>query len=285
MSARIIDGKAVAARCRAELKARTEELKGEGITPGLAVILVGEDPASQVYVRNKHKACDELGIHSEQYTLSENTSREELLSLIAELNSREAIDGILVQLPLPGHLDQKEILSAIDPAKDVDAFHPQNVGRIVIGDYFFAPCTPSGILTLIDSTGVDMTGKECVIIGRSNIVGKPMALLALHRNATVTVCHSKTRNLPEVTRRADILISAVGKAGFVTGEMVKPGAVVVDVGMNRNAAGKLCGDVDFESVSPVAGWLTPVPGGVGPMTITMLLRSTVLSARNRRKKA
>ena len=285
MSARIIDGKAVAARCRAELKARTEELKGEGITPGLAVILVGEDPASQVYVRNKHKACDELGIHSEQYTLPKTTSREELLSLIAELNSREAIDGILVQLPLPGHLDQKEILSAIDPAKDVDAFHPQNVGRIVIGDYFFAPCTPSGILTLIDSTGVDMTGKECVIIGRSNIVGKPMALLALHRNATVTVCHSKTRNLPEVTRRADILISAVGKAGFVTGEMVKPGAVVIDVGMNRNAAGKLCGDVDFESVSPVAGWLTPVPGGVGPMTITMLLRSTVLSARNRRKKA
>ena len=253
MSAKIIDGKAVAAQCRSELKTQVDALKAEGIIPGLAVILVGEDPASQVYVRNKHKACTELGIHSEQYTLPENTDREELLSLIAELNGREEIDGILVQLPLPAHLDQKEILSAIDPEKDVDAFHPQNIGHIVIGDYFFAPCTPNGILTLIDSTGVDLSGKECVIIGRSNIVGKPMALLALHRNATVTICHSKTQNLPEVTRRADVLISAVGKAGFVTGEMVKPGAVVIDVGMNRNAAGKLCGDVDFESVSPVAG--------------------------------
>ena len=250
MSAKIIDGKAVAAQCRAELKIQVEALKAEDITPGLAVVLVGEDPASQVYVRNKHKACEELGIHSEQYTLPENTGREELLALIAELNGRKEIDGILVQL----------------------------------GDYFFAPCTPSGILALIDSTGVDMTGKECVIIGRSNIVGKPMALLALHRNATVTICHSRTQNLPEVTRRADILISAVGKAGFVTGKMVKPGAVVIDVGMNRNAAGKLCGDVDFESVSPVAGWLTPVPGGVGPMTITMLLRSTVLAAEKHHKK-
>ena len=280
MSAKIIDGKAVAAGCRAELKKQVETQKAAGIAPGLAVVLVGEDPASQVYVRNKHKACDELGIYSEQYTLPESTGREELLSLIAELNGREEIDGILVQLPLPAHLDQKEILSAIDPAKDVDAFHPQNVGHIVIGDYFFAPCTPSGILTLIDSTGVDMAGKECVI----NIVGKPMALLALHRNATVTVCHSKTKNLPEVTRRADILISAVGKAGFVTGDMVKPGAVVIDVGMNRNASGKLCGDIDSESVMPVAGWLTPVPGGVGPMTITMLLRSTVLAAEKRQKK-
>ena len=280
MSAKIIDGKAVAAGCRAELKKQVETQKAAGIAPGLAVVLVGEDPASQVYVRNKHKACDELGIYSEQYTLPESTGREELLSLIAELNGREEIDGILVQLPLPAHLDQKEILSAIDPAKDVDAFHPQNVGHIVIGDYFFAPCTPSGILTLIDSTGVDMAGKECV----SNIVGKPMALLALHRNATVTVCHSKTKNLPEVTRRADILISAVGKAGFVTGDMVKPGAVVIDVGMNRNASGKLCGDIDSESVMPVAGWLTPVPGGVGPMTITMLLRSTVLAAEKRQKK-
>ena len=248
------------------------------------MILVGEDPASQVYVRNKHRACEELGIHSEQYTLSADTDRQTLLDLITELNGREEIDGILVQLPLPGHLDEKEILSAIDPAKDVDSFHPQNVGRLVIGDYFFAPCTPSGILTLIDSAGVDLTGKECVVIGRSNIVGKPMALMLLHRNATVTVCHSKTRELPSVTRRADVLISAVGKAGFVTADMVKPGAVVIDVGMNRNQAGKLCGDVDFESVSRVAGYLTPVPGGVGPMTITMLLRSTVLSAQNRRKK-
>lgn len=284
MSAKIIDGKQVAARCREELKQQVAALRARGIIPGLAVILVGEDPASQVYVRNKHRACEELGIHSEQYTLSADTDRQTLLDLITELNGREEIDGILVQLPLPGHLDQKEILSAIDQAKDVDSFHPQNVGRLVIGDYFFAPCTPSGILTLIDSAGVDLTGKECVVIGRSNIVGKPMALMLLHRNATVTVCHSKTRDLPSVTRRADVLISAVGKAGFVTADMVKPGAVVIDVGMNRNQAGKLCGDVDFESVSRVAGYLTPVPGGVGPMTITMLLRSTVLSAQNRRKK-
>lgn len=284
MSAKIIDGKQVAARCREELKRQIAALRARGIIPGLAVILVGEDPASQVYVRNKHRACEELGIHSEQYTLPADTDRQTLLDLITELNGREEIDGILVQLPLPGHLDEKEILSAIDPAKDVDSFHPQNVGRLVIGDYFFAPCTPSGILTLIDSAGVDLTGKECVVIGRSNIVGKPMALMLLHRNATVTVCHSKTRELPSVTRRADVLISAVGKAGFVTADMVKPGAVVIDVGMNRNQAGKLCGDVDFESVSRVAGYLTPVPGGVGPMTITMLLRSTVLSAQNRRKK-
>ena len=284
MSAKIIDGKQVAARCREELKRQIAALRARGIIPGLAVILVGEDPASQVYVRNKHRACEELGIHSEQYTLPADTDRQTLLDLITELNGREEIDGILVQLPLPGHLDEKEILSAIDPAKDVDSFHPQNVGRLVIGDYFFAPCTPSGILTLIDSAGVDLTGKECVVIGRSNIVGKPMALMLLHRNATVTVCHSKTRDLPSVTRRADVLISAVGKAGIVTADMVKPGAVVIDVGMNRNQAGKLCGDVDFESVSRVAGYLTPVPGGVGPMTITMLLRSTVLSAQNRRKK-
>ena len=284
MSAKIIDGKQVAARCREELKQQVAALRARGIIPGLAVILVGEDPASQVYVRNKHRACEDLGIHSEQYTLPADTDRQTLLDLITELNGREEIDGILVQLPLPGHLDEKEILSAIDPAKDVDSFHPQNVGRLVIGDYFFAPCTPSGILTLIDSAGVDLTGKECVVIGRSNIVGKPMALMLLHRNATVTVCHSKTRELPSVTRRADVLISAVGKAGFVTADMVKPGAVVIDVGMNRNQAGKLCGDVDFESVSRVAGYLTPVPGGVGPMTITMLLRSTVLSAQNRRKK-
>ena len=284
MSAKIIDGKQVAARCREELKQQVAALRARGIIPGLAVILVGEDPASQVYVRNKHRACEELGIHSEQYTLSADTDRQTLLDLIMELNGREEIDGILVQLPLPGHLDEKEILSAIDPAKDVDSFHPQNVGRLVIGDYFFAPCTPSGILTLIDSAGVDLTGKECVVIGRSNIVGKPMALMLLHRNATVTVCHSKTRDLPSVTRRADVLISAVGKAGIVTADMVKPGAVVIDVGMNRNQAGKLCGDVDFESVSRVADYLTPVPGGVGPMTITMLLRSTVLSVQNRRKK-
>ena len=284
MAAVIIDGKQTAAELRARIAKECTALRRSGVLPGLCVVVVGDDPASAVYVRNKHRACEEAGIYSEIISLPADTTQQALCTLIRQLNEAPQIHGILVQLPLPAHLDQKEILSAIDPEKDVDAFHPQNVGRIVIGDYFFAPCTPSGILTLIDSTGVDMAGKECVIIGRSNIVGKPMALLALHRNATVTICHSRTKNLPEVTRRADILISAVGKAGFVTGEMVKPGAVVIDVGMNRNAAGKLCGDVDFESVSPVAGWLTPVPGGVGPMTITMLLRSTVLAAEKHHKK-
>ena len=279
MSAKIIDGKAAAAQCRAELKIQVEALKAEGITPGLAVVLVGEDPASQVYVRNKHKACEELGIHSEQYTLPENTGREELLALIAELNGREEIDGILVQLPLPAHLDQKEILSAIDPEKDVDAFHPQNVGRIVIGDYFFAPCTPSGILTLIDSTGVDMAGKECVIIGRSNIVGKPMALLLLQKHGTVTICHSRTQNLAEICRTADILVAAVGKVDVVTADMVKPGAVVIDVAMNRNQAGKLCGDVDYPAVKEIVSAITPVPGGVGPMTRAMLMKNTLLAAQ------
>ena len=284
MAATVIDGKALAAATKAEAAEKVRELKSRGINPCLAVILVGENPASQVYVRGKINDCAQCGIESRSINLPADTTQDALLAEVKKLADDSAVHGILVQLPLPAHLDQKEILSAIDPEKDVDAFHPQNVGRIVIGDYFFAPCTPSGILTLIDSTGVDMAGKECVIIGRSNIVGKPMALLALHRNATVTICHSRTQNLPEVTRRADILISAVGKAGFVTGKMVKPGAVVIDVGMNRNAAGKLCGDVDFESVSPVAGWLTPVPGGVGPMTITMLLRSTVLAAEKHHKK-
>ena len=284
MPATVIDGKALAAATKAEAAEKVRELKSRGINPCLAVILMGENPASQVYVRGKINDCAQCGIESRSINLPADTTQDALLAEVKKLADDSAVHGILVQLPLPAHLDQKEILSAIDPEKDVDAFHPQNVGRIVIGDYFFAPCTPSGILTLIDSTGVDMAGKECVIIGRSNIVGKPMALLALHRNATVTICHSRTQNLPEVTRRADILISAVGKAGFGTGKMVKPGAVVIDVGMNRNAAGKLCGDVDFESVSPVAGWLTPVPGGVGPMTITMLLRSTVLAAEKHHKK-
>ena len=282
--AKIIDGKAVSAAVRAGAKQEVEALKAQGIQPGLAVVIVGDDPASRVYVNNKKKACAEIGIHSEEYALPKETTQEELLDLVRRLNDKKDINGILVQLPLPKGLDEKEVIETISPLKDVDAFHPQNVGRIMIGDYTFLPCTPAGVIELIRSAGVVIEGKSCVVVGRSNIVGKPMALLALHRNATVTVCHSKTRNLPEVTRRADILISAVGKAGFVTGEMVKPGAVVVDVGMNRSAAGKLCGDVDFESVSPVAGWLTPVPGGVGPMTITMLLRSTVLAAEKHHKK-
>lgn len=283
MSATKIDGKQIAATCRAEIKEGVERLKEQGITPGLAVIVVGEDSASQVYVRNKRKACDELGIFSEEYALPAETTENELLALITRLNADERIDGILVQLPLPRHLDEKAVLNAISPEKDVDAFHPQNVGHIMVGDHYFAPCTPSGILELIDSTGVPIEGKECVVIGRSNIVGKPMAMLMLHRNATVTICHSKTKNLPEVTRRADILISAVGKAGFVTADMVKPGAVVIDVGMNRNAEGKLCGDVCYDEVSEVAGFLTPVPGGVGPMTITMLMKNTLRSAEKRIK--
>ena len=277
--AKLIDGKRISAEIKDELKREVAEWKEKGKEAALAVIQVGNDPASSVYVRNKKRACEYIGIGSLNYELPEETTEAELLDLIAELNAKKEVSGILVQLPLPKHMDEDKVIRAIDPAKDVDGFHPQNVGRIVIGDYFFAPCTPSGILTLIDSTGVDMAGKECVIIGRSNIVGKPMALLALHRNATVTICHSRTQNLPVLTRRADILISAVGKAGFVTGEMVKPGAVVVDVGMNRNAAGKLCGDVDFAAVEPVASYITPVPGGVGPMTIAMLLKNTVTAAK------
>ena len=277
--AKIIDGKAVSARLRQEMAAQVAEMKAAGITPGLAVVLVGEDPASQVYVRNKIRACEELGIRSTDYRLPGDTSQEALLELVAELNSREEIHGILVQLPLPRQIREEAVIAAISPEKDVDAFHARNVGKIVQGSHDFLPCTPAGVLELIRSTGLPMEGKECVVIGRSNIVGKPMAMLMLHENATVTICHSRTRNLPEVTRRADILIVAIGKAKFVTGEMVKPGATVIDVGMNRDENGKLCGDVDFASVEPVAGYLTPVPGGVGPMTITMLMRNTITAAR------
>lgn len=283
MAANRIDGKALASKLRGEIREKTENLIQRGVTPGLAVVLVGNNEASKVYVRNKRKACDELGFHSEEYLLPEETSEEELLHLVETLNQKEDIDGILVQLPLPQHISETNVLEAILPAKDVDAFHPDTVGRLVAGSNTLSPCTPSGIIELIRSTGVEITGKEAVIIGRSNIVGKPTALLLLHENATVTVCHSKTVDLPEVTRRADILVSAVGKAGFVTQEMVKPGAVVIDVGMNRNEAGKLCGDVVYEEVSEVAGWLTPVPGGVGPMTITMLMKNTLTAAERRAK--
>ncbi len=278
MSAQIIDGKAVGAKLRQAIKAEAARLSAAGTTPGLAVILVGDDPASHVYVNNKKKGCTEVGFYSEVYELPTETTQEELMELVEKLNKQENIHGILVQSPLPKHLDEEAVVLAIDPNKDVDAFHPVNVGHIMIGDYRFLPCTPAGVMELLKAYDIDPKGKECVVIGRSNIVGKPMSMLLLHAHGTVTVCHSRTTNLAEVTRRADILVSAVGKAGFVTADMVKPGAVVIDVGMNRNAQNKLCGDVDFEAVKEVAGYITPVPGGVGPMTITMLLRNTLTAA-------
>ena len=246
--------------------------------PGLAVIIVGNDPASRVYVNNKKKACAEVGIYSEEYALPEETMQQELLDLVEKLNKDDRISGILVQLPLPKHIDEKTVLYAIDPKKDVDAFHPVNVGRIMIGDFDFVPCTPAGVMELIKESGIEVSGKNCVVIGRSNIVGKPQAMLLLHQNGTVTVCHSKTQNLSEITKKADILVAAVGKAKMVTADMVKPGAVVIDVGMNRDENGKLCGDVKFDEVSEIAGAITPVPGGVGPMTIAMLMRNTVKAA-------
>lgn len=277
--AQIIDGKAVSKAVRQRVAAETEELKNKGITPGLAVILVGDDPASQVYVRNKERACEEVGFYSEKYTLPENTTQEELNALVDKLNARKEISGILCQLPLPKHLDDKAVINRIDPKKDVDAFHPENVGAIMIGDYHFLPCTPAGVMELIHSTGVEITGKKAVVIGRSNIVGKPMAMLLLHENATVEITHSKTKNLADITRTADILVAAIGKAGFVTADMVKEGAVVIDVGMNRNAEGKLCGDVDFDEVSKKCSYITPAPGGVGPMTISMLMQNTLTAAK------
>lgn len=277
----ILDGKAVSAKIRVQLKIEVEQLKQQGIVPGLAVVIVGDDQASQTYVRNKEKGCEEIGIHSEKYALPAETTQDELLLLVDKLNKKADIDGVLVQLPLPEHIDEKAVIEAISPKKDVDAFHAANVGKIMIGDYQFLPCTPAGIMELIKETGIEIAGKECVVIGRSNIVGKPMAMLLLHQNGTVTICHSCTKNLAEVTRRADILVAAVGKANFVTADMVKQGAVVIDVGMNRNENGKLCGDVDFAAVEPKCSYITPVPGGVGPMTISMLLKNTITSAKNR----
>lgn len=242
-------------------------------------MIVGTDPASQVYVRNKKKACEEVGFRSEVFELPEETTEEELLALVKKLNEDVNIHGILVQLPLPEHLDDEVIIANIDPKKDVDAFHPSNVGKIMIGNYDFLPCTPAGVMVLLEKSGIDVSGKECVVVGRSNIVGKPQAMLLLHANGTVTICHSRTKDLAEVTRRADILVVAIGKADFITGDMVKDGAVVIDVGMNRKADGKLTGDVDFATVEPKASYITPVPGGVGPMTITMLLRNTLTSAK------
>lgn len=255
------------------------KLKEEGITPGLAVIIVGDNPASRVYVNNKKKMCAETGMHSEEYALKAETTQEELLRLIKELNEKSDIHGILVQLPLPDHIDEKTVINSIIPEKDVDAFHPVNVGKIMIGDFDFLPCTPAGIMELIAESGIDLEGKNCVVVGRSNIVGKPMSMLLLHKNATVTICHSKTRNLKEVCKTADVLVVAVGRAEMVTDEYVKEGAIVIDVGMNRNKEGKLVGDVDFASVAPHTAAITPVPGGVGPMTIVTLMKNTLTAAK------
>ncbi len=283
--AQLIDGKKISAEVRAELAEETAAFFARtGIKPGLAVIIVGEDPASQVYVRNKRRACEEIGYYSEAYELPADTTQEELMQLVRRLNGEEKIHGILVQLPLPKHLDEHEILLAIDPRKDVDAFHPTNVGHIMIGDYDYLPCTPAGVMVLLEKSGISPAGKEVVVVGRSNIVGKPQAMLMLHANATVTVCHSRTADLPAVCRRADILVAAIGKADFFTADYIKEGAVVIDVGMNRRADGKLTGDVDFASVEPKASYITPVPGGVGPMTITMLLKNTLKAAEKYGKK-
>ena len=274
-----MDGKAVSAKVKGQVAQEVAALQGQGVCPGLAVVIVGEDPASRIYVNNKKKACQATGIHSEEYALPASTTQEELLALVDTLNHKEDIHGILVQSPLPKGLDEGAVVEAIAPQKDVDAFHAYNVGKIMMGDYHFLPCTPAGIMELLQAYDIPVEGKRCVVIGRSNIVGKPMAMLLLHQNGTVTICHSRTKDLPEVTRQADILVSAVGKSRFVTSELVKPGAVVIDVGMNRDENGKLCGDVDFAAVEPVAGCISPVPGGVGPMTIAMLLKNTVMAAK------
>ena len=275
----ILDGKAVSAKVKEEVKEEVEALKKQGVSVGLAVIIVGNNPASRTYVNNKKKACEAAGILSEEYALPEETTQEELLALVEELNHKDSINGILCQLPLPKQLDEEAVIAAISEKKDVDAFSAVNVGHIMIGDYSFLPCTPAGIMEILRYYNIDVAGKECVVIGRSNIVGKPMAMLLLHQNGTVTICHSKTKNLKDVTSRADILVAAVGIPHFVTADMVKDGAVVIDVGMDRDENGKLCGDVDFAAVEPKASYITPVPGGVGPMTIATLLKNTVTAAK------
>ena len=276
----IIDGKKVSSEVKQSIKERTDALKeAYHITPGLAVVIVGDDPASRVSVNNKKKACEAVGFISEEYALPAETTQEELLSLVDTLNTRENINGILVQLPLPKHLDDKAVIAAINPQKDVDAFHAVNVGKIMLGDYEFLPCTPAGVMEMLRSYQIPVEGKECVVIGRSNIVGKPMGMLLLHENGTVTICHSRTKNLAEVCRRADILVAAVGIPKFVKADMVKEGAVVIDVGMDRDENGKLCGDVDFEAVKDKCSFITPVPGGVGPMTIAMLMQNTLRACK------
>ena len=274
-----IDGKAVSASLREKLKGEVATfVQKTGVTPGLAVVLVGEDPASAVYVRNKHRGCEEVGIRSDVYTLPKETTEAELLALLRKLNADDTVHGILVQLPLPKHISEEKVIHTIRPEKDVDAFHPQNAGNILLGKYSFLPCTPAGVMELLAAYDIPIAGKECVVVGRSNIVGKPQALLLLEKNGTVTVCHSRTKDLAEVTRRADILVVAIGRPCFITADMVKEGAVVIDVGINRKEDGKLCGDVDFDAVEPKASAITPVPGGVGPMTITMLLRNALRAA-------
>ncbi len=276
---KIIDGKLISRDTREKIAERRAALyEKTGKVPGLAVVIVGDDPASKVYVRNKKKGCEEVGFYSEVHEMPADTTMEELTEKILSIVSRDEINGILVQLPLPSHLDERRVIDIIPPEKDVDAFHPVNTGKIMIGNYCFLPCTPAGVMKMLEYEGIDVTGKECVVVGRSNIVGKPMAMLLLQANGTVTVCHSRTRNLPEVTRRADILVSAVGRPKFITADMVKEGAVVIDVGMNRDESGKLCGDVDFDNVIEKASAITPVPGGVGVMTITMLLENTLRAA-------
>lgn len=275
----IIDGKKVSAQVKEQVRIETEELVKKGIKPGLAVIIVGDDPASRVYVNNKKKACEKVGFLSKEFALPATTTQEKLLSLVKELNEDKEINGILCQLPLPKGLDEKAVIEAISPLKDVDAFHASNVGKIMIGDYDFLPCTPAGVMEMLHSYNIPVEGKECVVIGRSNIVGKPMAMLLLHENGTVTITHSRTKNLKEVTKRADILVAAIGKPKFVTADMVKEGAVVIDVGMDRDENGKLCGDVDFENVKEKCSAITPVPGGVGPMTIAVLMKNTLKACK------
>jgi methylenetetrahydrofolate dehydrogenase (NADP+)/methenyltetrahydrofolate cyclohydrolase len=279
LTAKIIDGKAVAAEVRERVRREVASLAESGVRPGLAAVRVGNDPASEIYVRNKRKACEAAGIYSEEHPLSEQTTQEELLGLVQRLNADLKISGILVQLPLPKQISERAILEAVSPDKDVDGFHKINVGKLTLGEATLAPCTPLGILALLDATKIEISGSRAVVVGRSNIVGKPVALMLLHRNATVTICHSRTRDLPEVCRSADILVAAIGRPRFITGEMVKPGAAVIDVGINRLESGKIVGDVDFDGASARAGWITPVPGGVGPMTIAMLLSNTVAAAK------
>lgn len=276
--AKLLMGKEVSARIKDELKIKVAELKEKGINPALAVIIVGEDPASKVYVNNKKKACEYCGIRSLEYALPEETTQEELLELIEKLNNDDTVSGILCQLPVPEHINEQAIINAINPKKDVDAFHPVNVGKIMTGNYDFVPCTPAGVMELIKESGIDVNGKECVIVGRSNIVGKPMSMLLLHQNGTVTICHSRTKNLAEKTRQADILVAAIGKPEFITADMIKERAVVIDVGINRIAPKKLVGDVEFEGAEKKAAAITPVPGGVGPMTIAMLMKNTIKAA-------
>ena len=281
--AKIIDGKAISLAIKDELKEKVAKYKNKGIDITLAVVKVGNDPASAVYVRNKEKACEYVGINSRTLALPEETTQEELLNIVRELNEDDTVNGILVQLPLPKHIDESEVLLAINSTKDVDGFHPVNVGKMVIGEDTFLPCTPAGIIEMLKRSDIDIEGKECVVIGRSNIVGKPMSLLMLKENATVTIAHSRTKDLKEVTKRADILVAAIGKPKFVTADYVKEGAVVIDVGMDRDENGKLCGDVDFESVEPKVSAITPVPGGVGPMTVTMLLVNCLRSVELNKK--